>query len=212
MAARGWGYALAVWRAFATRLAKLAATVRAGPSVLLPVPIGTASVLLLTLVVALALDAPVATLARHLPPSAIHVFADVTLLGQGWVSIAPAVLVALWLARASFAARTRRERARLRLAAERAMFVASAIILPSLVGTVLKHIVGRVRPPHVGPPHPFDFEPLSAAASRASFPSGHSVTVAALFVAVVAVAPRWRLPLAVLAIAVFASRIAIEAH
>jgi dolichol-phosphate mannosyltransferase len=84
--------------------------------------------------------------------------------------------------------------------------------LPALVTTVVKHLVGRVRPPHIGIPNPFVFEPFSLAASKASFPSGHATVMAAFIAAIGAVAPRWRAPVVAIAVLVILSRIAIDAH
>jgi undecaprenyl-diphosphatase len=203
---------VALGRALVDRLARLASAARAEPMTVMPRGAPAVAAILAILLTAVLLDALVAGWARQLPPPAVHVAALVTLLGQGWLSMVPAIAVALCLGWMSFAAASRRRRARLAVLAEKAMFVASALIIAALIGTVLKHLVGRVRPPHGGTPHPFDFEPFSTAASRASFPSGHSLTVAALFVAVTAIAPRWRAPLAILALAVFVSRIVVEAH
>ncbi|MBV9111474.1 MAG: glycosyltransferase [Hyphomicrobiales bacterium] len=196
----------------ARRLLTLYETARAAPRALFPDVGALMAGILLTLACALLLDKPVARAMRHLPLPVAGFFHDVTTLGEGWVWMVPFVLVALGLAWASCAARSRHRRVRLVVLAERAFFVFSALAVPSLATTIMKHVVGRIRPRYFESLGVLHFEPFSLAASKASFPSGHATTVAALVIAVAAVAPRWKSAVVVLALFVFFSRIAVEAH
>jgi dolichol-phosphate mannosyltransferase len=208
----GHGRATAVLRGLARRLSILIKSARASPRDLLPGSGAFTAAFLLVLMAALALDRPAASAMRHWPRPVTGLFERITILGEGWVWLLPIALAGFAFAWASFAGTSRQERARLVLRAERALFMFSAVGVPSLVTTVLKHVVGRMRPRYFESLGAFHFEPFSLASSKASFPSGHATTAGALIIAVGAVAPRWKLPVAVLALLVFLSRIAIEAH
>jgi membrane-associated phospholipid phosphatase len=194
------------------RLAALARTPSSKPGDYLPSAASVIAATILILVIALSLDRPIAAAAQTLPSVIVTFFADITVLGEGWVIFVPSALAGLALAALSYASKSWRLRGQLQLIADRALFVTIAVLLPSLVTNVVKHLIGRVRPPHAGIPHPFQFEPFSLAASRASFPSGHATVMAALVVAVGAAAPRWRAPALVLAVLVILSRLVIDAH
>jgi membrane-associated phospholipid phosphatase len=205
-------HALAILSVLAKRLALALRSAKESPRDLAPSAGSVAKAILCVLGAGLILDTPIAAAMRHLPESFVAFFADVTVLGEGWVTILPATLLGLGLARLSYAAVSPKKRARLTLMAERAFFVATAIAVPSLAATLLKHVVGRLRPRYFESLGAFDFDPLSLAASKASFPSGHATTAAALIIAIGALAPRWRRPAVALAGIVFVSRVAIEAH
>ena len=87
------------------------------------------------------------------------------------------------------------------------MFV--AIGLTGLADTILKRIIGRVRPSDLGA---FAYEPLSWRSEYASFPSGHTANVFATLVAVGLIFPRARPALWVYALAIGASRVIGSAH
>jgi membrane-associated phospholipid phosphatase len=87
------------------------------------------------------------------------------------------------------------------------MFV--AIGLTGLADTILKRIIGRVRPSDLGA---FAYEPLSWRSEYASFPSGHTANVFATLVAVGLVFPRARPFLWIYAVGIGASRVLGGAH
>ncbi|SEE56005.1 Glycosyltransferase involved in cell wall bisynthesis [Rhizobiales bacterium GAS188] len=194
------------------RVVRLAEAVRSLRRDSLPSFGSLVAAILLIVAVGLVFDAPIAAAMRHLPHRLVNVFAQVTILGEGWVVMLPAGLIALWFARVSLVASTRREAARALLHADRALLVLAAVVVPSVVTTLVKHVIGRLRPRYFESLGAFHFEPLSLAASKASFPSGHATTIAALAVAVGVVEPRWRRVAAILVAVIFASRIAVEAH
>ena len=201
-----------ILRGLAWRVERLTASAGAAPYDLVPRAGAFIAAVLLLLVAAFALDGPVASAMRHLPRPVTRFFEDITILGEGSLWLVPIAIVGFGLAWASFGGTSRESRARLVIRAERALFMFSAIGLPSLVTTLLKHIVGRMRPRYFETLGAFHFEPFSLAASKASFPSGHATTAAALIIAFGVVAPRWRSSVAVLAALVFLSRMAVEAH
>ncbi|MBV9567916.1 MAG: glycosyltransferase [Hyphomicrobiales bacterium] len=196
----------------ARRLLILSATARAASRDLQPGIGALTAAIVFILACALLLDKPIAAAMRYLPLPMTSFFHAITTLGEGWVWMLPFALAGLAFAWASCAVRSRRSRARLVVLAERAFFMFSAVAVPSLATTILKHGVGRFRPRYFESLGIFHFEPFSLAASKASFPSGHATTVAALIIAVTAVAPRWKFAVMMLALFVFFSRIAVEAH
>ena len=85
--------------------------------------------------------------------------------------------------------------------------VAAAALLGSLVATVIKLLVDRVRPPSV-----LEMEALVVLPTTASFPSGHATTAAAAATALALLVPRWRALACVLAVLVGVSRVLLGVH
>jgi membrane-associated phospholipid phosphatase len=94
----------------------------------------------------------------------------------------------------------------------RLQFVFAAVLVPSLVGEVIKWSVGRGRPFVGGDANVFNFSHFSGTAAYSSFPSGHSITAAALAFAVSAVWPKARPAMIVYALVIVASRLVLLAH
>ena len=88
-------------------------------------------------------------------------------------------------------------------------YMFAAIGLTGLADTMIKRIIGRVRPSVLGA---FAYEPLSWRSEYASFPSGHTTNVFATLVAVGLIFPRARPALWVYALAIAASRVIGSAH
>ena len=95
----------------------------------------------------------------------------------------------------------------------RLQFVFLAVLFPVLVGEVMKWTVGRARP-FVGGAEAgvFNFSHFAGTPAYSSFPSGHSITAAALAFAVAAVWPRTRGVMIVYAIIIVATRLVLLAH
>jgi membrane-associated phospholipid phosphatase len=74
----------------------------------------------------------------------------------------------------------------------RLQFVFVAVLVPVLVGEVIKWSVGRGRPFVGGDANVFNFSHFAGTPAYSSFPSGHSITAAALAFAVSAVWPKAR--------------------
>jgi undecaprenyl-diphosphatase len=88
-------------------------------------------------------------------------------------------------------------------------YVFIAIALPGLLVTIVKRLIGRLRPSAHGP---FVYVPWSWDAAHASMPSGHATTAAAAAIAIGTVWPKTRIVMWVYAALIFASRVIIQAH
>ena len=88
-------------------------------------------------------------------------------------------------------------------------FVFVAIGLPALVGSIVKRLIGRVRPTAEAA---FAYQPFSWRPDYASMPSGHAITAFGALVAIGIMFPRARPYLWVYAITIAVSRIVVSAH
>jgi membrane-associated phospholipid phosphatase len=91
-------------------------------------------------------------------------------------------------------------------------FVFFAVLIPVLVGEVIKWVVGRGRPFVGGEANAFNFKHFAGSEAYASFPSAHAITSVALAFAVAALWPRARVAMAVYALLIIASRLVLLAH
>jgi undecaprenyl-diphosphatase len=154
------------------------------------------------------LDAPGVTFARALPPWLVDTFNEITDYGRsGWFLVPLAGLILAAAVFAPIAGRT----ANLVLISMvvRLSYLFVAIALPGLAVTVLKRLIGRVRPSDSGP---FAYFPWSWRPEYASLPSGHSTTAFAAAVAIATLWPRTRVPLLIFAVVIALSRVVITAH
>jgi len=94
----------------------------------------------------------------------------------------------------------------------RLQFVFVAVLVPVLVGEVIKWAVGRGRPFVGGDANVFNFSHFAGTQAYSSFPSGHSITAAALAFAVSAVWPKARPAMIVYAVVILATRLVLLAH
>jgi membrane-associated phospholipid phosphatase len=94
----------------------------------------------------------------------------------------------------------------------RLQFLFFAVLVPVLLGEIVKWIVGRGRPFVGGEANPFNFAHFAGTEAYASFPSGHAVTSFALAFAVSAIWPRARVAMAVYAVLIAVSRLVLLAH
>ncbi len=146
---------------------------------------------------------------RLLPFWLVAFFNDVTDFGRSsWVLIPLGGLI-LFLAALASPALDRLSRGVFAALAVRVGFVFVAIGLPALAGTILKRIIGRVRPSAEGvlAYHPFSWRP-----DYASLPSGHAITAIGALVAIGFLVPRARPLLWVYAVTIAASRVIVSAH
>jgi len=145
---------------------------------------------------------------KRMPIWVINLFNEITDYGRsGWFLWPSGILI---IVLAVLAATTQRL-ARLTVVSliVRLEFIFVAIALPGLVVTVVKRLIGRVRPSIVGP---FAYVPFSWRPDYASMPSGHATTAFAVAVALGALWPRARPLLWLYAIVIAASRVIIAAH
>ena len=96
--------------------------------------------------------------------------------------------------------------------ATRVQFLFLAVLLPALVGEVLKWTIGRGRPFVGGEDNVFNFRHFGGTEAFASFPSGHANTAFALAFAVSALWPQARPVMIVYATAIALSRLVLLAH
>jgi lipid A 4'-phosphatase len=147
------------------------------------------------------IDRPLAQYFHGADPSLHATFAFITKFGEGGVYLVPLGLIII----AALIARRR-------LLAWRAGFVFAALAIPGLLVDIFKPVFGRARPQLLFAQHLFGFTWSGPHADRWSFPSGHSVTIAALAVALYAIYPPLWPAYAALALLVMASRIIVDAH
>jgi membrane-associated phospholipid phosphatase len=96
--------------------------------------------------------------------------------------------------------------------ATRLQYLFLAVLVPVLVGEVLKGTIGRGRPFVGGSANVFNYSHFHWAEAYASFPSGHAITACGLAFAVSAVWPKLRGWMIAYAIAIVLSRLVLLAH
>ncbi|MFH1343489.1 MAG: phosphatase PAP2 family protein [Pseudomonadota bacterium] len=94
----------------------------------------------------------------------------------------------------------------------RLQFVFFAVLVPALIGEILKWAVGRGRPFVGGEGNVFNFRHFGGTEAFASFPSGHANTAFALAFAVSALWPQARPVMIAYAVAIALSRLVLLAH
>ena len=147
------------------------------------------------------IDIPLARALQPIDPITRAVFGFITKLGEGSVYLVPLGIIFLW-------AWVKREE----LWATRAGFVFLTIAVPGILADIAKPVFARARPVLLFRENLYGFIWGSPHANAWSFPSGHSITVTALAIALYAIYPAgWRL-YALLALAVMASRVILNAH
>jgi undecaprenyl-diphosphatase len=154
-------------------------------------------------------DVPVMRGAELLSPGFREFVNELTDFGRGVWPLTPLVILflagtVLLLPRLSLMARGALAAATIKVGY---MFV--AIALTGLADSIIKRIIGRVRPSELGA---FAYEPFSWRSAYASFPSGHSANVFATLVAVGLIFPRARPLLWVYALGIAASRVIVGSH
>lgn len=162
--------------------------------------------------VGLTLDPMVARAAATLDPRVIGFFQIITQMGKSNWLFALSVM-ALLLA---FYGRGRsgqlRERAAWCVVAARAFYLLAVLSFSGIASQLIKHLVGRARPRLIDAVGPYHFDLFSLRSVLASFPSGHTTTVFAIFGALTLLSPRFGPAFLLLALPVAASRIIVGAH
>ncbi len=156
------------------------------------------------------LDPFAGAIVRSLPVSVIAAFSDATDFGKsGWV-LYPVGTLLLVVAALSSPGLDRLTNGVLAALVVRLGFIFVAIGLPGLIGTILKRLIGRMRPNvEEGA---FAYVPFSWRPDYASFPSGHTITAFATLVAIGYLVPRARPLLWAFAITIGLSRVVVSAH
>ncbi len=155
------------------------------------------------------LDAPVMAAVTRLPQDFVAVVNEITDFGRGAWPLTPLAILLLATPALSLPRLGLMARGVLAAAAVRLGSMFAAIALTGLADSVIKRIIGRVRPSAFGP---FAYEPLSWRSEYASLPSGHATNVFATLVAVGLIFPRARPLLWLYALVIAASRVIVSAH
>ena len=157
----------------------------------------------------LILDMPAIGFARTLPVPVINAFNWATDYGQAQWPLVPLGLAYLAIVALASAPVGRMQQGVLVALAARFGFMFVAIGMPSLLATIVKRLIGRVRPSELGA---FAYEPLSWQSAYASLPSGHTTTAFATLVAVSLIVPRARPILWFYALVIGVSRVVVTTH
>jgi undecaprenyl-diphosphatase len=146
---------------------------------------------------------------KTLPPAVVDTFNEITDFGRStWFLVPIGVLIVL-AAVAATAAAGRIANLVVASAVVRLEFLFLAIAVPGLAVTIIKRLIGRVRPSDLGP---FSYVPWSWRPEYASLPSGHGTTAVAAAIAIGALWPKARVPMWAFAIVIAVSRVVIQAH
>jgi undecaprenyl-diphosphatase len=157
-------------------------------------------------------DVAAARAAMRLPRGLVAFFDYVTQAGKSnWLFALSIAAMIYALYRRERAARVR-ARAFWGLCASRAFYVIAVLAFSGVAPQVVKHIVGRARPRLIDVAGPFHFDLFSLKSVLASFPSGHTTTMFAIFAALTLLSPRVGPAFLLLAIPVAASRVIVGAH
>jgi membrane-associated phospholipid phosphatase len=171
--------------------------------------LATAVAIVLVALAMLVFDFRAMTFARTLPLWVVDTFNEITDFGQGgWFLIPIGTFIVLAAVLATPAAGRIGNLVVLSLIV-RLEFVFLAVALPGLTVTIVKRLIGRVRPSDLGP---FAYVPWSWQPAYASMPSGHATTAYAAAIAIGAVWRRARVPMWIFAAVIALSRVVITAH
>lgn len=169
---------------------------------------GVAVAILVVATMAL-VDPYVGSVVGALPFGVVAAFNEITDFGRSsWVLVPVGALVVV-LAALATPSLDRLAGGMLGVLATRVGFVFVAIGLPALVGSIVKRLIGRVRPTAEAASA---FEPFSWRADYASMPSGHSIAAFGALAAIGLVFPRARPYLWIYAITIGVSRVVVSAH
>lgn len=158
------------------------------------------------------LDAPLAVYVRHSRNGLVRFMAAITDIGLSQWYLIPAGLLFLAIALIDWEARDRLGRSRLAYLFGQAGYAFLAVAVSGIIGNVIKLLVGRARPRFFEQYGTLSFHPFKPGYDFGSFPSGHSTTVGAMAVVLMLWFPRWRLPIALVAVFLVFTRVAARAH
>ena len=155
------------------------------------------------------LDAWAIARQRDFPAWVVQVFERITDFGKSGWFLWPAGLLVIAAAALARPALGRGANLAIVSLVVRLEFVFLAIGIPGLIVSIIKRLIGRVRPSDWGP---FHYVPFSWRPDYAALPSGHSTTAFAAAFAIGAIWPRARVPMWIYAGVIAVSRVAVHAH
>ena len=147
--------------------------------------------------------------AKSLPLWVVDTFNEVTDFGQSIWFLVPIALLIVAAALLAALSESRIGNLVVTSLVVRLEFLFLAIALPGLFVTIIKRLIGRVRPSDLGP---FSYMPWSWKPQYASLPSGHGTTAVAAAIAIGALWPKARVPMWTFAVVIALSRVVIQAH
>jgi membrane-associated phospholipid phosphatase len=171
--------------------------------------LATAVAIVLVALAMLAFDFRAMTFARTLPLWVVDTFNEITDFGQGGWFLIPIGAFIVLAALLTTPAAGRIGNLVIVSLIVRLEFIFLAVALPGLTVTIVKRLIGRVRPSDLGP---FAYVPWSWQPAYASMPSGHATTAYAAAIAIGAVWRRARVPMWIFAAVIALSRVVITAH
>jgi membrane-associated phospholipid phosphatase len=174
-----------------------------------PIAVATVAAVVAIAAAMVLLDAAAIGAAARLPLGVVDAFNEITDFGlSGWFLL-PIALVIILLAALASPDLGRMTYLVLVAVVLRLQFVFIAVAAPGLLFTILKRLIGRVRPSELGP---FAYSPFSWRAEFASLPSGHSTTAFSAAIAIGALFPRARPAMWIYAGIIAISRVVISVH
>jgi undecaprenyl-diphosphatase len=158
------------------------------------------------------LDAPVVSYARHTGSFLKPLGSTVTDFGEsGWI-ITVSLVIAIQAAVAYRLSPNLKGRLQAAFVGQMAVYIFLCIALSGITANLLKRLIGRARPKLFDELGPFSFDMLHGSARFESFPSGHATTVGALMMAMVLIAPSYRLLFVSMGLWLGFSRVIVGAH
>jgi membrane-associated phospholipid phosphatase len=149
---------------------------------------------------------------RAWPEGLVQVFRTLTDLGRSHWYLVPTGLGTILFAILASRVREPLKHQALASLALACGFVLVAVASTGLLTTTLKYLIGRARPKLLDQEGTFGLAPFGLDADFASFPSGHANTAVAIALCLIFLWPRYRVPLAVFAVLIAFSRVAVGAH
>jgi lipid A 4'-phosphatase len=180
---------------------------------------GTIAFIVLTAIVALTMalsiafvDQPLVRLMHDNGETVQRVGRFVTRFGVSTAYLVIAAVLAVGFHGAAYRATDKARRDWLSLHAWQATYVFLAVAISGLIADLLKPVIGRARPKMLFAGEPYGFTWFGPRADYWSFPSGHSVTAAALAFALSVLYPKAAPAFILAALAIALSRILLDAH
>jgi membrane-associated phospholipid phosphatase len=158
------------------------------------------------------LDAPVVSYAQHTRSLLKPLGSMVTDFGEsGWI-ITISIVTALQAAIAYRLSPTLKGRLQAAFIGQMAVYIFLCVALSGITANLLKRLIGRARPRLFDELGSLSFDMLHGSAKFESFPSGHATTVGALMMAMVLIAPGYRLLFISMGLWLGFSRVIVGAH
>jgi membrane-associated phospholipid phosphatase len=158
------------------------------------------------------IDEPLARLMHDNGDSVLRIGRFVTRFGVSTAYLIVSAMLAVGLHGAAWRATDKQRHAWLRFQGWRATSVFLAVAISGLIADLLKPVIGRARPKMLFAGEAYGFTWFGPRADYWSFPSGHSVTAAALAFALSVLYPKGAPAFILAALLIALSRILLDAH